>query len=51
MLTAPSTIFCRAAMMALACCRRSIALAISGAYARCVMRASMTSTPALDRRS
>jgi len=32
--TAPSTIFCRAAMIALACCRRSIAFAISGAYAR-----------------
>ena len=32
--TAPSTIFCRAAMIAVACCRRSIALAISGAYDR-----------------
>jgi hypothetical protein len=31
MLTAPSTIFARAAMIALACWRCSIALAISGA--------------------
>ena len=37
-----------AAMMAEACCRRSIAFAISGAYARCEIRASMTSTPALS---
>jgi hypothetical protein len=31
MLTAPCTIFCRASMIASACCRRSIAPAISGA--------------------
>ena len=38
-------------MMALACCRCSIAEAISGAYARWLMRASVTSTPALPSRS
>ena len=42
MLTAPMTIFERAAITASACWRRSIAEAISGAYARCVSRASST---------
>ena len=51
MLTAPWTIFCRAAMIASACWRRSMALAISGAYARCVSRASSITTPALPTRS
>src|SRR5439155_7590276 len=45
MLTAPSTIIERAAMTALACWRRSIAFAISGAYARWLMRASRISIP------
>ena len=49
--TAPSTILKRAAMIAVACWRWSIACAISGEYARCEMRASITWTPAFARRS
>jgi len=37
---------CRAATTAPACCRRSIACAISGAYASRVIRDSMIFTPA-----
>ncbi len=49
--TAPSTICCRAATTAPACWRRSIAWAISGAYARRVIRDSMTRTPAAATRT
>ena len=49
--TAPSTIRERAATTALACWRRSIAWAISEAYARWLMRTSMISTPAIAIRS
>src|ERR1044071_3869000 len=38
-------------MIALACCRCSIAWAISGEYARCEIRASLARTPALASRS
>ena len=51
MLTAPCTIFWRASMIASACCRRSMAPAISGAYAKWVKRASSITTPALPTRS
>src|SRR5690606_30749999 len=48
---APATIRARAATTALACWRCSIAWAISGAYARWLIFASSTSTPAEARRS
>src|SRR5258706_329284 len=51
MLTAPSTIIERAAITALACWRPSIALAISGAYARRLMRDSRIPMPAFSRRA